>query len=398
MLEFYEPLINLSIPEQYSTMGVFLTLKDPVDGDILKKSVEELRVRFPYFYVRVAYRGEDIVAVPNELPMIVRNTWEPICFNSEASNFHLAAWKYEGNKLAFEIDHALTDGAGIMPYIRSTLHLYLSKLTGNSFDTTGVRLPGEEIPESESGNPFKDLDIDGIDAPLYQKKPIPDFLRLVKDGYGEKRVFFMKIPESQLMQYCRTFDGSPNVFMAVMLARAARRFDPESDKPVTVSICLDHKAILGNHDNYRMLAGDVVVDFPKDRNLDDVSKACTIARGQVMLQAQPENSMWMIKQMKQNPPTLSPIDVLDSICVSYPNNRSFGPLDSYIEDIYFMTSLSKITDIFCAVACLNQNFFITFMQPFSSDEYFKCFLNKLSDEGIEYEFYGSEPIRLCGIE
>ncbi len=36
MLEFYEPLINLSIPEQYSTMGFFLTLKDPVDGDILK--------------------------------------------------------------------------------------------------------------------------------------------------------------------------------------------------------------------------------------------------------------------------------------------------------------------------------------------------------------------------
>ena len=63
--------------------------------------------------------------------------------------------------------------------------------------------------------------------------------------------------------------------------------------------------ILGNHDNYRMFAGDVTLDFPKSRNLDDITRECTIARGQLMLQAQPENSMWKIKQLKQMlPPPL----------------------------------------------------------------------------------------------
>ncbi len=400
MLEFYEPIINLSDPEHHNTMGVILSLKDPVDGEILKSVVEELRMRFPYFYVKAVYKGGDVVVVANDLPMTVRNTWEPINFNSEASNFHLAAWKYEDKRLAFEISHALSDGAGIMPYVKSALYLYLSKSTGRAFDPEGFRLPGDEIPESEIGNPFKDLDtdIDGAEAPLYEKKPIPDFFRIVDAADSDKRVFRLQLPESQLMQYCRTFDGTPNVFLSVMLARAARRFDSDSEKTVTVQVCVDQKAILGNHDNYRMFAGVVTLDFPKNRDLDDITRDCTMARGQLMLQAQPENTMWAIKQMKQMLPPPSPDIAQASICISYPNNRSFGELDSYIEELFLMTSLSKITDILCLVACINQNFFISFMQPFSSDKYFQCFLEELSEEGIDYKLLGSEPLRLCGIE
>ena len=159
MREFYEPVLNLSDPEHHSNMGAFLTLKDPVDGEILRSAVEALRVRFPYFYVRATFRGKDEATVPNDLPMTVRNTWDPISFNTEAANFHLAAWKYEGRRLAFEISHSLTDGTGVLPYVQSVLYLYLSKATGSFFDPAGFRLPGQVIPESETGNPFRDLDV-----------------------------------------------------------------------------------------------------------------------------------------------------------------------------------------------------------------------------------------------
>ena len=56
-------------------------------------------------------------------------------------------------------------------------------------------------------------------------------------------------------------------------------------------VCVNHKALLGNHDNYRCFVGAATLDFPRDRNLNDVHKACTIARGQLMLQAQPENAL-----------------------------------------------------------------------------------------------------------
>jgi len=397
MLEFYEPILNLSDPEHHNTMGAVLWLRDPVDGDILRYAVEEMRSRFPYFYVKPAYRGDDLITVPNDLPMTVRNTWEPIRFHSEASNGHLAAWKYEDHRLAFEISHALSDGTGFMPYIKSTMYLYLSKATGQTFDPAGFRLRGDVIPESETGDPFRELDFDSVKGPLYKKKPIPDFFRLVNTAKTEKTAFYMKLPETQVMRYCREYDGSPNVLISVLLAKAARRLDPESEKTITVSVCVNHKAMLGNHNNYRLFVGEAVLDFPKERDLEDFTKTCTIARGQLMLQAQPENSLWEIRQMKRMLPPPSPDIAQASICISYVNSRSFGPLDPYIEELYVVTSLSKITDVLCMISCLNHSFFLAFLQPFSSDKYFRCFLNELDALGISYEVLRSEPLRMCGI-
>ena len=397
MLEFYEPILNLSDPEHHSTMGVILSLRDPVNGEVLRSVVEKLRARFPYFYVKASCKGDEPVTVPNDLPMTVRNTWEPVRFNTEATNFHLAAWKYEDCRLAFEIPHSLTDGAGILPYVKSAMYLYLSETSGRTFDPAGFRLPGDVIPESETGNPFAHLDITGTEVPLYRKKPIPDFFRLTDGTDRNKRVFCLKFHESQIMQYCREFDSTPNVFVSVMLAKAARRWDPGSDKTVTVSVCVDHKAMLGNHDNYRCFAGEAVLDFPKSRDLDNITKACTLARGQLMLQAQPENSIWAVGQMKRRLPPPSPDLAQESICVSYPNSRSFGPLDPWIEELYIMTSLSKITDILCIITCVNHSFFFALLQPFSSDGYFRCLLEELASAGIDYEVLRGEPPRMSGI-
>jgi len=81
------------------------------------------------------------------------------------------------------------------------------------------------------------------------------------------------------MQYCKDFDGSPNAFFSVMFARAARRYDPASDKTVSIAVTIDHKAMVGNRDSYRMFANVVELDFPCSRPLNDLMKACTIARG-----------------------------------------------------------------------------------------------------------------------
>lgn len=397
MLKFYEPHLDFSVPEHQSIMGVALSLKDPVDGAILRWAVEEVRARFPYFYVKAAYRGDDLVTVPNDLPMTVRNTWEPIRLHSEASNHHLAAWKYDARRLAFEIHHALTDGSGVLPYVKSTMFLYLSKATGQTFDPAGFRLPGDVISESETGDPFSEPDIDRVKAPLYKKKPITDFFRLNEGADSIKTVYYLKLSEAQVMQYCRDYDGSPNVLISVMMAKAARRWNPESKKTVTVSVCIDHKAMLGVHPNYRTFVGEALLDFPKARETEDFAKTCTIARGQLMLQAQPENSLWEIKQMKRMLPPPSPDIAQASICISYVNSRSFGPLDPYIEEQYVVTSLSKITDILCTISCLNHSFFLAFMQPYSSDGYFRCFLDELDLAGIGYEIHGREPLRTCVI-
>ena len=411
MSEFYDPHLFLSTPEHPNTMGVMVKLTEPVNGNILRDVVERMRERFPYFYVRAVSEGNDLLPAPNPLPMTVRNTWDAIRLNAEESNYHLAAWKYEGKRVAFEISHSLTDGAGVLPYIKSAMYLYLSQKTGEAFDPAGFRLPGNKIPESETGNPFPDLDIDGVEEPIYQKQTTEDFYRLNRTGEIDPQIYYLKLPETQVMKYCRDNDGSPNVFSSVMLTKAARRCDPENDKTISVCVAIDHKAMLGNYDNYRMFANVVELDFPADRSLDDVMKACTISRGQMMLQAQPENSMWAVKQRKALRERFSqmPLEMKLgamakmagsprwSISVSYANSRSFGPLDPYIEELYLLAE-PGVTDVACEVACINQNFFLAIMQNFSSETFFEALLEELKQIGIDCEVMGWEPLKLCGLK
>ena len=411
MKEFYEPMLYLSTPEHPNTMSVVAELKEPIDGNILNSVVEALRVRFPYFYVKAVARDNDVYPVPNPLPMKVRNSWEPINFNSQESNYHLAAWKYDGTRLAVEISHSLTDGAGILPYVKSALYLYLCRKTGLEPDPAGIHLPGEEIPASETGNPFAGMDIDGAEEPMYTKKPIEDFYRVKREGDPQPQFHCIKMAESQLIRYCRDFDGSPNAMIAVLLARAARKYDPDSEKTVSVSVAIDHKAMLGARENYRMFANVIELDFPKSRSLDDLMQSCTVARGQMMLQAQPENSLWAMKNRKLTYAKLGqlPLDMkLGAIAksagntrwtfsVSYVNSRSLGAIDPYLDAVYVIAE-PGVYDIGCEIFCNDHNFFLTIMQSFSADRFVELFLDELSSVGIDYDVLHKEPLRLCGIE
>ena len=299
----------------------------------------------------------------------------------------------------------------MLPYVKSALYLYLSRKTGQTFDPSGFRLPGDIIPESETGNPFADLNIDAAEEPLYSKETVKDFYRLNKGMENDARLFCIKLSEAQLMQYCRDFDGSPNTFLAVILVRAMRRYDPSSEKTISAAVAIDHKAILGNHDNYRLFASVVELDFPKTRNLDDLMKSCTGARGQVILQAQPENSLWAMKQRKALYAKLDqvPLDAKTgmmaqaagaarwSVSISYANSRTFGPLNPYIEELYLLTH-PDVIDVGCEITCINHNFFVAFIQSFSSEEFLNVFLDELKSVGLNYEVIRKEPLRLCGME
>ena len=411
MKEFYEPMLYLSTPEHPNTMSVVAELKEPIDGNILNSVVEALRVRFPYFYVKAVVRDNDVYPVPNPLPMTVRNSWEPINFNSQESNYHLAAWKYDGTRLAVEISHSLTDGAGILPYVKSALYLYLCRKTGLELDPAGIHLPGEEIPASETGNPFAGMDIDGAEEPMYTKKPIEDFYRVKREGDPQPQFHCIKMAESQLIRYCRDFDGSPNAMIAVLLARAARKYDPDSEKTVSVSVAIDPKAMLGARENYRLFANVIELDFPKIRSLDDLMQSCTVARGQMMLQAQPENSLWAMKNRKLTNAKLGqlPLDMKLGVIaksagntrwtfsVSYVNSRSLGAIDPYLDAVYVIAE-PGVFDIGCEIFCNDHNFFLTIMQSFSADRFVELFLDELSSVGIDYDVLHKEPLRLCGIE
>ena len=407
---YYDPMLCTCSPENPMTMGVTAVLTEDIDGELLKEAALELRERFAYFYVRAKIEDNDIVVVPNPLPMTVRNTWAPIELASKEANYHLAAIKYEGNRICLEMNHALSDGAGVSPFFKSLLFVYLSKKTGVSFPVQGFRLPGSEAPVSETGDPFAAVDTDSVQGPFYQKEPTQDFYRLPSRNGEADHIYFLKLPVSAVMKYCKENDGSPNVLMSVLISRAIRRVDPQSEKTVTVSVAIDHKAMLGNSENYRMFANAYELDFPKKRQLDDIMKLCTMTRGQLMLQAQPENSAWYIKTRKMGfekmkaMPLQMKLDILPKAAsasrwtasVSYVNSRSFGPLDPYIKELYNLAEVRSI-DVVCEITCINNSFFVALAQCNSSRELFEALLCELEQAGVPFEIMRDEEYHLCGL-
>lgn len=410
-MEYYDPMLFMSSPQCPFIMGLEAALYEPVDGELLRDAVESLRERFPYFYVKAKAEGNDLIPVPNPLPITVRNTWDPIHLNSAEANYHLAAFKYEGNRLALEMTHAISDGPGFLPYFKSVLFCYLSRKTGQEFDPAGFRLPGSPIPEKEIGDPFAGLDVDSAEAPLFQKKPTADFYRLNPEKKGDRRIFYLKLPEEQVMRYCKENDGSPNVLISVLLSKAIRRIDPASEKTITADIAINYKALLGNFESYRMFVNIAEVDFPKDRENQDITKSCTIARGQVMLQAQPENFLYAVKMKKAGFQRISQIPSLQmkfdmlknavtqprgTMSVSYINSRTFGPLDPYIKEVFALAEPDS-TDVLCEIFCINHSFFVALLQNFTSEDLVNAFIQELEEAGISGEILRKEALRLCGV-
>ena len=97
MKNYYDPMLFASTPEHPGIAGVMAVLKEEIDVAILREVVESLRDRFPYFYVRPAVEDSELIAIPNPLPIIVRNTWEPTRLMSKEANYHMTAFKYEGD-------------------------------------------------------------------------------------------------------------------------------------------------------------------------------------------------------------------------------------------------------------------------------------------------------------
>ena len=408
MIKYYDPMLFTSTPEHPETAGILTVLTEPVDGEILRHAVESLRDRYPYFYIRAEVNGTDLISVPNPLPMAVRNSLETVPLLSKEANYHWLAFRYSGNTFILDFSHILADGSGIFPFFKSVLYCYLKEKTGADLAPEGFRLPGQTLSALEAGDPFPELDLKSA-KPFYTKKPVLNFYRVkkkLKDNDRKKRNFYLRLPEAPVMKLCGENDGSPNVLLAVLLAKSVWRMDPESRQPVTTAIAINHKAILGNHESWQTFSDTAIVDYPKKIAGWSLSKLCTITRGQIMLQVQPENSASYIKNIKRAQEMLHPLplplkaelmkNVLNisraTACVSYTNSRSFGPLDPYISQIYGLSD-PDVFDIQIEVICVNHCFFLQFAQKFSSRDFYEAFLQELEEAGIPAEETGED----CGI-
>lgn len=401
--KYYDPLFYISSEKMPFTIRIEVGLKEAVLEQPLQYAVSKAMKRYPYFSIRLVEKDGEYLAEPNEKPVVVYPGPTVYPLGSENVNSHLLALSYFEKKICFYISHVITDGGGFVPFIKTVLYYYLCDRYQIELDPGGIILAEDAFFEDELGNPYPEEKMKA--AKPFFKKNLPDFFRLRDGGYvcdHEATVFRFTLKEDEIMRFNYDNDGSPCSLISVLMTKAIWSLHPKEKKDIVSAVSFNLRPGLGNRHNYRMLCSAIMLDYPDKMRNAEVTKMCTCSRGMTMVQSQPENVIYYTAQQKKRVEELlavSGIEEKKRLCgqmalkdsientfsVSYVGRISFGSAEPYMDSMYNLTDGSTYETVFIEVAAINGIFHVAFIQGFSSDVYYKSFLEQLRLCGLSYE-------------
>ncbi len=401
--KYYDPLFYISSEKMPFTIRIDVGLKEGISEKSLKYAVGKAMKRYPYFAISIVERDGEYLTEPNDKPVVVYKGPAVYPLGSEKVNNHLVALSYFEKTISFYISHVITDGGGFVPFIKTLLYYYLNDRYEITLDFDGINLSDDNLFDDELINPYPEEKMKSTEP--FFKKELPDFFRLRDGGYVSDRnatVYRLKLNEKEVMKFNYDNDSSPCSLISVLMTKAIWNVHSEETKDVISAVSFNLRPGLGNKHSYRMLCNAILLDYPNKMRDMNVTNMCTLSRGMTMLQSQPENVIYLAAQQKKRVEKLLAVPDIqekkrlggemalkdsteNTFSVSYVGRISFGSIEPYIDYMYNLTDGSTYETLFIEVAAINGTFHVCFIQGFSSDIYYKSFLEQLKLCGLSYE-------------
>lgn len=109
-----------------------LTMKDPVDAELLQQACDEARPLAGYFFQKVVWEKREAHLAPNDAPFRVRIGHVQPHIPEDTDDYQLA-FSCEGNQIFFDWFHFLADGRGGSPFFTLLLKLYCNLRSNAGF-------------------------------------------------------------------------------------------------------------------------------------------------------------------------------------------------------------------------------------------------------------------------
>ena len=109
-----------------------LTMKDPVDAELLQQACDEARPLAGYFFQKVVWEKREAHLTPNDAPFRVRIGQVQPHIPEDTDDYQLA-FSCEGNQIFFDWFHFLADGRGVSRLVTLVLKLYCNLRYGRAF-------------------------------------------------------------------------------------------------------------------------------------------------------------------------------------------------------------------------------------------------------------------------
>ena len=393
--------------EDPHTFRITLKLKDLIDGKLLHRAVEKTMLRYPYFRVRMTMEGSRPCFEDNPAPVPVIHTNRRTILGSKQTSGHLICFCYWQNEIHIDAYHAMTDGGGIAPLLKTLLHYYCSSFYETGLSEEGVRLCNDPVPQQEWDDPAAKPLGTGRKRmackwsyPAFQLEDA-GIAHMVPDSIA----FTIRIPEEAFMRFNISNDGSPATIAALFLARAIDALHPAAALPPVIAMCVNQRKALHAPLAHQSLVGDVRLPFTNRLKGMPFSTQATCFRGMVTLQSDVDMVLDEIRDYQEfieRLETMAEPQARKDYCVhrmeelskcitatvSYVGKADFGDGERFILQNYAIPSTalpSTHVPLTVEMSAVNGYFFLNFIQFFEEDDYFLAFARQLRQNGIDYD-------------
>lgn len=399
-----------------STVRYCLKFNDPIDGEILKRATEQTFKRYPYLkksFVQDKY-GRYLIDNPRPVP-VIENPGK-IYLNSEETNYHLVAISYYGQFLYFNNSHAILDGRGRVPVLKTLLYYYCTERYNEKITMPDLNLADSPVDPAEYADPLmNEVDTSSsvhISSGAIKGEPMNLMSMGLVHSEGKMKKRILKFDEKYFMHVCKHSDATPNTGICVLLCRAIRSIHPDSPKVPVASVAVDLKNTFGTPKTCYPAAWVSCMEFNKEMESLPFDEQCTIFRGKLILDTDPSNMACLAAGFRDFCKAVVPQKDLESKCnflsnalsqaapytfaVSYAGKNDFGECGAHIRGI--ASEVFVLSPMTLEVTVAGGNFFVTFSQLFEEDIYFNAFLKELESLGVEYRIVDESYIEGPGIK
>lgn len=396
-----------------NTYRFFFELYEPIDPDALRFAADKCFERYPYLMIRTEVNEKAISLKYNDLPIVVKETHDAVMLNSEETNFHLVALTFYDCSLSLSAFHGLMDGTGVFMFLRTLFYYYIQKRYGEEPSPEGVRLVGDEIFPEEYLDPLRMLSKQSYPKSLYAgheiKKPfrIDEASGFSKTGFYS---YYVRLPEKPLIEFCKGNDSSPASLFSLLLARAVKNQNTAVSKPIVCGLCQNMRPALKAEKAHHSLVGKIYLEYDEALEKLPFDKQYTAFRGRILLESDDDYVLTKLhslcdfcREAEKLPSTAARIGFIQNaeagtdntnstFIVSYTGRFANESINKHISSIYVDVEAPDC-GIILEILTVNGSFFLSFMQEWREDTYFKAFCREIEKIGFDYEVTGEgQPV------
>ena len=386
-----------------------VTLREEVDPALLQQASDDLRSRFPSFYVCLRTGVFWHYLEECEGPVAVRPDYSyPLSYMSRAETRRCCLRiLYYRNRIAVEFFHVLTDGRGGSVFLRNLLARYLSLRHGLTVPADDVirDLSQPPPPEELEDSFFKNS------APVAAGRREESAFRLrgQKEPNGYKHLITGVLSSQELLSAAHRYGVSVTAYLAAVMARSIIAMQAESRpvrswRPVKITVPVDLRRLYGSRTlrNFSLVLNPGV---DPSHGFYTLGELCSTISHQLKAAATRQNMAGMIAAnvLSQKIPLLQIIPiglkalVMDAVyrrcgesggCLNISNLGELSLPEAvapYVERLEFIIGPQRSYPNNCSVASCGGRTYINMIRNIRQSDLERRFFSSLVEDGLAVE-------------